>query len=113
MPQKALKKTTTRKSQTTVSKTDIATATIRNPTKVTAAKAAPAVSPPRKDKKATPRTPKRSQPAGDNGEKLVVLSYEQIADRARRIWEAKGCQHGQDEQNWLAAEAELRKELSA
>jgi len=35
-------------------------------------------------------------------------THEQIARRAREIWLAKGCPVGQDTQNWLEAEAQLR-----
>jgi len=38
-------------------------------------------------------------------------TYEQIAARARAIWETKGCIPGQDEQNWLEAEAQLKAEM--
>ena len=38
-------------------------------------------------------------------------TYEQVAERARAIWEARGCIPGQDERNWLEAEAQLRREL--
>lgn len=44
---------------------------------------------------------------------LPVLSHEQIARRARAIWEKKGQPAGQDEQNWLQAESELRTERQA
>jgi len=39
------------------------------------------------------------------------LTHEQIAKRAEAIWIQKGCQLGQDEQNWREAEAQLRAEL--
>jgi hypothetical protein len=42
----------------------------------------------------------------------VTLSYEQVAQRAREIWIQKGCKPGQDEQNWLEAEAQLRAEAA-
>jgi len=38
-------------------------------------------------------------------------SYEQIAQRAREIWKKKGCLPGQDEQNWLEAERQLKAEF--
>jgi len=38
-------------------------------------------------------------------------TYEQVAERARAIWQERGCIPGQDERNWLEAEAELRREL--
>jgi SET domain-containing protein len=39
------------------------------------------------------------------------LTHEKIAERAKAIWRAKGCQSGHDRENWLEAEAQLRKEL--
>jgi hypothetical protein len=39
------------------------------------------------------------------------LTQAQIAERAKAIWQAKGCPAGQDEQNWLEAERQLRAEL--
>jgi hypothetical protein len=39
------------------------------------------------------------------------LTHEMIAERARTIWRAKGCAPGHDRENWLEAEAQLRKEL--
>jgi hypothetical protein len=37
---------------------------------------------------------------------------EQIAQRAHDIWVKNGCKHGQDEQNWLEAERQLKAEMS-
>lgn len=39
-------------------------------------------------------------------------THDQIAERARAVWQAKGCPSGLDEQNWREAEAQLRAELS-
>lgn len=39
-------------------------------------------------------------------------TYEQVAQRAAEIWKKKGCLPGQDEQNWLEAERQLKAELS-
>jgi hypothetical protein len=36
---------------------------------------------------------------------------DQIAQRAQTLWQAKGCPAGQDEQNWLEAERQLRTEM--
>jgi len=36
-------------------------------------------------------------------------SYEQIAQLAYSYWEARGCQGGSSEQDWLRAERELRE----
>ena len=38
-------------------------------------------------------------------------TYDQIAQRAKEIWTKKGCLPGQDEQNWLEAERQLKAEL--
>jgi hypothetical protein len=38
-------------------------------------------------------------------------TQDQISLRAKAIWQAKGCPAGQDEQNWLEAERQLRAEL--
>ena len=43
--------------------------------------------------------------------KVAALSYDAIAERAWHIWMEKGCQPGQDEQNWLEAVAQLESEL--
>jgi len=40
-----------------------------------------------------------------------VLTHEQIAERAKQIWQQRGCKPGEDEQNWLEAEAQLKAEL--
>ncbi len=42
-----------------------------------------------------------------------LLTHQQIAERASAIWKQKGCPAGQDEKNWLEAEAQLKKELSS
>jgi hypothetical protein len=39
-------------------------------------------------------------------------THEQISKRAHEIWLKKGCKPGQDEQNWLEAEAQLRAEMA-
>ncbi len=41
----------------------------------------------------------------------ATLTHEQIAKRAQQIWEKKGRPVGQDEKNWLEAEAQLKREL--
>ena len=40
------------------------------------------------------------------------LTHEQIAERARIIWQKRGCIPGEDERNWNEAETQLRAELS-
>jgi hypothetical protein len=44
--------------------------------------------------------------------KGVTPTYEQISQRAQEIWKKKGCLPGQDEQNWLEAERQLKAELA-
>lgn len=41
----------------------------------------------------------------------TVLTDEQIAERAKAIWQDRGCVPGLDEQNWHEAEAQLKREL--
>jgi len=43
--------------------------------------------------------------------KTAKITHEQIALRAREIWMKRGCRLGQDEQNWLEAERQLKAEL--
>jgi hypothetical protein len=44
------------------------------------------------------------------GESARVLAHEQVAERAKAIWEQRGCVPGEDEHNWLEAERQLRQE---
>ena len=39
------------------------------------------------------------------------LTYEQIAERAKIIWQNRGCKSGEDERNWKEAETQLKAEL--
>ncbi len=43
----------------------------------------------------------------------VVVTHQQIEERAKAIWRQKGCPVGQDEKIWYEAEAQLKRELSA
>lgn len=43
----------------------------------------------------------------------VEIPDDKIAARAAEIWDRKGRPHGQDEQNWAEAEAELRAEFAS
>jgi Protein of unknown function (DUF2934) len=38
---------------------------------------------------------------------LVFVYEEEVADRAYQLWQARGCQHGQDLDDWLEAERQL------
>lgn len=53
---------------------------------------------------------KSSKSASVKPSKVSAISHEQIAARAKAIWQAKGCNSGKDLQNWLEAEAQLKKE---
>ncbi len=44
--------------------------------------------------------------------KAATITHEQIAQRAREIWVKRGRVPGQDEKNWLEAEAQLKAELA-
>jgi hypothetical protein len=39
---------------------------------------------------------------------VVRPTHEQIAARAKAIWQAKGCPAGKDDENWREAEEQLR-----
>ena len=41
----------------------------------------------------------------------MTLTHDQIADRARAIWERRGRPQGEDEKIWYTAEEELRREM--
>jgi hypothetical protein len=40
----------------------------------------------------------------------VVLTHDLIAERARTIWQERGCSPDRDEENWREAEAQLKTE---
>ena len=55
------------------------------------------------------------RPAGSKAPQAaaqVKSAREQIAQRAHEIWVKNGCKHGQDEQNWLEAERQLKADAS-
>lgn len=39
-----------------------------------------------------------------------MIAHDQIARRAHDIWVSKGCRPGQEDQNWLEAERQLKAE---
>jgi hypothetical protein len=41
----------------------------------------------------------------------MTLAHDQIANRARAIWEQRGCPQGQDDRIWREAEDELKREI--
>jgi hypothetical protein len=51
-------------------------------------------------------TPHTAQPAAGPAR----IPHEKIAMRAYEKWCKRGCPHGQDVQDWMEAEAELRSE---
>jgi hypothetical protein len=56
-------------------------------------------------------TPQQShQPTSTTN--ISKVPHEKIAQRAYEKWCKRGCQHGNDRQDWLEAEAELRVEMS-
>lgn len=44
-------------------------------------------------------------------ESATALTQERIAERARVLWQSRGCRPGEDERNWSEAEAQLKAEL--
>jgi hypothetical protein len=60
---------------------------------------------------ARPATPKTQQAKSGATGKSAKITQEQIALRAHEIWMKRGCRPGQDEQNWLEAERQLKTEL--
>lgn len=63
------------------------------------------------ERKAQSGSKKAEKKAGKSSKSAVTLTHDQIAQRAQAIWQQKGCQPGQDEQNWSEAEAQLKTEL--
>jgi hypothetical protein len=60
----------------------------------------------------------RSQPmmeseGGGTATATAPITHEQIAERARQIWEQHGRPQGEDERNWREAERQLRAEMEA
>ncbi len=51
-------------------------------------------------------------PAVKQTKKNAAPTYEQIAERARNIWQERGCPTNQDESIWYEAENQLKRELS-
>jgi hypothetical protein len=67
--------------------------------------ASAAASPNRTAGLATGKNPSTSKPARTPRE----FTHEEIADRAKRLWENRGRPEGRDEEIWLEAERELRE----
>lgn len=45
-------------------------------------------------------------------QQVVELTHEQISERAKSIWQQRGCPSGDDQSNWFEAENQLKQELS-
>jgi hypothetical protein len=41
----------------------------------------------------------------------LMLTHEQISERAKAIWQQRGCPSGDDQRNWFEAENQLKQEL--
>lgn len=52
------------------------------------------------------------RPANAATAKTVKPTHDMVAQRAHALWVKNGCKHGQDEQNWLEAERQLKAEMS-
>ena len=66
---------------------------------------------PRAEMKAEPKAESRPE-KGRRPIQSVKPTREQIQERAQAIWRQKGCPAGQDENNWLEAEDQLKHELN-
>jgi len=56
------------------------------------------------------------RPVPSQGNKPIArsaqtLAHDQIAERAKRLWQQRGCPQGQDEYIWHEAERQLKREL--
>ncbi|MCE5326775.1 MAG: DUF2934 domain-containing protein [Planctomycetaceae bacterium] len=63
-------------------------------------------------------TGRSSRPSGQQSRRQsvsvqITLTDDQIAERAKSIWQAKGCKVGQDLENWFEAEQQLKSEMQA
>jgi len=56
-------------------------------------------------------TSKPSAGSSTHSVQAPTLTHEQIAERAKKIWQDRGCVPGFDEQNWYEAETQLKMEL--
>jgi hypothetical protein len=52
-----------------------------------------------------------AEETGGTATATLSITHEQIAERARQIWEERGRPQGEDERNWREAERQLREEL--
>jgi len=54
-----------------------------------------------------------AEETGGTATATLSITHEQIAERARLIWEERGRPYGEDERNWREAERQLKKEFGA
>ena len=52
-----------------------------------------------------------SHESGGTATGTLELTHDQIAERARRIWEQRGRPDGEDDRNWREAERQLKREM--
>jgi hypothetical protein len=66
---------------------------------------------PKANKQTQPRIVVRPKSSPGEGPMLsrTVLSQDAIRSRAYELYENRGCEHGQDERDWLRAEQEMLK----
>ncbi len=63
---------------------------------------------PAKTAKTAANAPSTASSKQNKPEVVITLTHDQIAQRAYDIWLQKGRPMGQDHQNWLDAESQLR-----
>jgi hypothetical protein len=64
---------------------------------------------PSRGEAAVAELPERMPEVGESS--TMTLAHDQIADRARAIWEQRGRPHGEDDTIWHEAEDELKREM--
>ncbi len=50
---------------------------------------------------------------GGTATATLGLTHDQIAERAKQIWEQRGRPDGEDERNWREAERQLKREMGS
>jgi hypothetical protein len=63
-----------------------------------------------KEKNTMAKTSNKTESSSSSATAMVSLTHDQIAERAKSIWQKKGCPSGQDQKIWHEAEAQLKKE---
>lgn len=53
------------------------------------------------------------KPSAKHSKQHAAPTYEQVAERAKSLWQQRGCPPNQDEQIWYDAENQLKKELAS